>query len=69
MSYIIRLVLMGEMCLYYLVHALDQNAITSKETNAPYEKKIFVLTIGIAKKDDVIFDLRFLAILRIVEEN
>ena len=32
--YIIRLVLMGQRCLYYFVVTLDQKAITTNETNA-----------------------------------
>ena len=38
--YIIRLVLMGQGCLYYFVAALEQKADATNQTNAPFEKVI-----------------------------
>ena len=38
--YIIRLVLMGQGCLYYFVVTLDQKAVATNQTNAPFEKVI-----------------------------
>ena len=43
--YIIRLVLIGQGCLYYFVAALEQKAVATNQTNAPFEKKIFLIYI------------------------
>ena len=60
--YIIRLVLMGQGCYYYFVDALDQKAVPTSQTNAPFEKVS-------EKMMTSFFDLRFFEVLRIVEEN
>ena len=51
--------------LYYLVVTPDQKAAGTNQTNAPIKKVI----PNIQRKIDVIFDLRYFEVLRIVEET
>ena len=64
----IRLFLMGQGCLYYVMAILDQNANATKQTKAPFEK-LFLIGMQQKKNDEVIFNLRIFGVLRIVEEN
>ena len=50
--------MMGQRCLNYVVLTLDQKAITTSETTAPYEK-VFVGNVE-RKIDDVILICKFL---------
>ena len=57
---------MGQGCSYYFVVTLDQKAVATNQTNAPFEKLFMIYS---EKLMTSFFDLRFFGVLRIVEEN